>query len=125
MWGHVRPANEPSSRVGVPSSQQRERECRAVAFAGDLRTPPTVTFLNVQRNKANKSLPERLVDEAIERYVDWREACAAVRHTYEQWLRAPADERQRSFAAYGAALDQEESAATLYGAVVKRIAAAA
>jgi hypothetical protein len=64
----------------------------------------------------------RLVDEAIERYVDWREACAAVRDAYELWTRAPAHERPLSFAAYRAALDQEEAAATVYGAVVNRIA---
>jgi hypothetical protein len=77
----------------------------------------------MQPTKTNKRVPGRLVDEVIERYVDWREACAAVRHTYSQWSRASADERPLSFAAYRAALDQEESAATLYGVVVSRVAA--
>ena len=64
---------------------------------------------------------QRFVDEAIERYVDWREACATVRHAYEHWACAPKAERPLSFAAYRAALDQEEAAATLYGAVVNRV----
>jgi acyl-CoA reductase-like NAD-dependent aldehyde dehydrogenase len=72
----------------------------------------------MQQNTTNKSLRERLVDEAIERYVDWRHACAAVSDTYQQWSRAPAKERALLFAAYRAALDQEESAATLYGSVL-------
>jgi hypothetical protein len=77
----------------------------------------------MRRTKTRTSVRQRLVDEAIERYVDWREACAAVRHAYEQWVRAPKHERPLSFAAYRAALDQEEAAATLYGAVVNRIPA--
>jgi hypothetical protein len=74
--------------------------------------------------QAKNSMRDGLVDEAIERYVDWREACAVVSDTYARWSRAPGHERPLSFAAYRAALDQEESAATLYGAVVDEIAAA-
>jgi hypothetical protein len=51
--------------------------------------------------------------EVIERYVHWREACSAVRDAYDEWSRASAVNRPLSFAAYRAALDQEEAAAAL------------
>jgi hypothetical protein len=70
---------------------------------------------------STNSLRRRLVEEALERYVDWRQACTAVRHAYERWSCAAADERALTFAAYRAALDQEESAAALYGALVNRL----
>ena len=61
--------------------------------------------------------------EAIERYVDWREACAEVTRAYERWSNAPARERVVAFAEYCAALDHEEWAAALYGAVLAPISA--
>lgn len=63
----------------------------------------------------------RLEDEASERYAEWREACAAVDDAYCEWLCAPSDERTAAFAAYLAALDQEESVATVYRAVIDRL----
>jgi hypothetical protein len=79
----------------------------------------------MRRTRSNNALlRERLIDEAIERYVDWREACAAVGDMYARFSRASAGERALSFAAYRAALDQEESAATLYGVAVDRVGAA-
>jgi acyl-CoA reductase-like NAD-dependent aldehyde dehydrogenase len=72
----------------------------------------------MRTNTPNDSLRRRLVEQSIERYVDWRQACAAVHHTYERWSRSPAEDRALTFAAYRAALDQEESAATLYGALL-------
>lgn len=65
--------------------------------------------------------PTPLDEEAIERYTEWRGACAALDAAYYAWSRASADERQRTFAAYRAALDQEESVATSYGAVMDRL----
>jgi two-component system, NarL family, nitrate/nitrite response regulator NarL len=63
----------------------------------------------------------RLEDEASERYAEWREACAAVDDAYCEWLCAPSDERPAAFAAYLAALDHEESVATVYRAVIDRL----
>jgi hypothetical protein len=51
--------------------------------------------------------------EVIERYVHWREACSVVRDAYDEWAGASAVDRPLSFAAYRAALDQEEAAAAL------------
>jgi hypothetical protein len=51
------------------------------------------------------------IDDFIETYVCWREACDAVWMGYAQWLRAPQPERAVAFAAYEAALDREDLAA--------------
>jgi hypothetical protein len=53
-----------------------------------------------------------VVDEATEHYVAWREECAAVRAGYEYWSRGSGADRTMWFAAYNAALDREECAAS-------------
>jgi hypothetical protein len=53
------------------------------------------------------------VDEATERYVAWREECAAVRPGYEYGSRGSGADRTIWFAAYDAELDREERAAEL------------
>jgi hypothetical protein len=70
----------------------------------------------------NEAVGRRLFDEALARYIDWREACAAVRSAYDHWSLAAAD-RSTLFAVYNSALDQEASAAAQYGAVLNRLAA--
>ena len=62
-----------------------------------------------------------LIDEAIDRYVEWREECAAVYDAYANWTNAPTEETELPFAAYSAALDREQSAATVYGRAVERL----
>jgi hypothetical protein len=62
-----------------------------------------------------------LVDRMIELYCDWRTACWDVRSAYERFLAAPAPDRAVSFAAYAAALDQEESACEAYAAQIRAI----
>jgi hypothetical protein len=62
-----------------------------------------------------------LIDEAMERYVEWREECAAVYDAYANWTNAPTEETDLPFAAYSAALDREQSAATVYGRALKRL----
>jgi hypothetical protein len=69
----------------------------------------------------NETLYRRMVDEAIERYVDWREACAGVSAAYVRFSKASAPDRSLSFAAYNAALDREASAAMWYRGVLARI----
>jgi hypothetical protein len=63
----------------------------------------------------------RLVDEMLERYVEWREDAAAVRGRYADWSGAPAREEAWRFSAYLAALEQEESAAQTYAVVVAEL----
>ena len=47
-------------------------------------------------------------------YAEWRETTDAVAHTYGRWCVAPAVEEAATFAAYLAALDQEQTAAGVY-----------
>jgi hypothetical protein len=74
----------------------------------------------IQRRSVHQTAPRRLVDEAMDRYVEWREASAEVGEAYGRWSNAPGGQGAVSFAAYTAALDREEWAATLYGAVIDR-----
>jgi len=56
----------------------------------------------------------RLVDYVLTAYVDWREEAQATSDAYRRWARGPADEETGRFAAYTAALDQEEASAVAY-----------
>jgi hypothetical protein len=62
-----------------------------------------------------------LVDRMMELYCDWRTACWDVRAAYERIPDAPAPDRAAAFAAYTAALDQEESACEAYAAQIRAI----
>lgn len=62
-----------------------------------------------------------LVDRMMELYCDWLTGCWNVRAAYERFLAAPAPDRDVAFAAYTAALDQEESACESYAAQVRVI----
>jgi hypothetical protein len=55
-----------------------------------------------------------LLDEMLACYVDWREDAAAAADAYRRWSCAPTAEESIRFAAYRAALEQEESAARSY-----------
>jgi hypothetical protein len=59
-----------------------------------------------------------LIDAAVDLYVDWREESAAVRRAYRRWVDAAGIDRRAAFAAYVAALDQEERAGTRYAQVL-------
>jgi hypothetical protein len=63
---------------------------------------------------------ERLVDELVEAYVDWRETCARVDDAYRSWANEPARGDRVAFALYIAALDAEEQAAKVYAELVRR-----
>lgn len=74
----------------------------------------------MQAARTNRTLDRRTLHETIERYIGWREACAAVRDAYARWSQASGQESSVLFAAYNAALDREASAATWYrGAIVQ------
>jgi hypothetical protein len=62
-----------------------------------------------------------LIDEAMERYVEWREECAFVEDAYATWSSAPPEAAELPFAAYGAALDREQSAASVYRRALDRL----
>jgi hypothetical protein len=74
-----------------------------------------------QRHPFDQWDQERLIDEAFARYLDWRAESEAVDAAYALWSRAPRTGGALPFAAYGAALEREERAATVYRSVVDRI----
>ena len=55
-----------------------------------------------------------LVDALIGHYVSWREECAAVASSYENWNHAESGDEALAFSEYVAALDREELAAASY-----------
>lgn len=69
-----------------------------------------------------KSTSKRLVDEAMDAYVDWREECVAVWDAYERFARGTVADASLAFSAYCAALDREECASRAYADLVARMA---
>ena len=63
----------------------------------------------------------RLVDTAMDRYIDWREQSAAAVEAYETWGSAPHAQLPLAFAAYRAALEQEECAASVYARAIEAL----
>jgi hypothetical protein len=71
---------------------------------------------------ASKTLADRqLADELMDAYVDWREACGAVRLAYDCWADTATADALYAFAAYQSALDQEEWAAHRYRRLVGKL----
>lgn len=66
-------------------------------------------------------LQKRLVDEALDAYVDWREECTRVWDAYDSWGSATADERALAFQAFWAALEREENASRVYAGLIERV----
>lgn len=61
------------------------------------------------------------IDQMLERYISWREECAAVRTAYQQWADSDRRERRLAYAGYLAALAREERAARTYASHVARV----
>jgi hypothetical protein len=74
-----------------------------------------------QRRQVDRRLCEQLLDEAFARYLDWLAESEAVTAAYGVWSSAAPSNGALPFAAYGAALDREEQAATVYGAVIEQV----
>jgi len=68
---------------------------------------------------------ERLLDDAFDAYLEWRDESAEVWHAYRRWSGAPAREARRKFFAYRAALEREEHAARVYGRLLSQLEATA
>jgi hypothetical protein len=64
---------------------------------------------------------KQLVDEAIEAYVAWREACIWLNDAYLVWSRQRGFNADVTFGGYTAALDHEERTAACYARVVARV----
>jgi len=74
-----------------------------------------------QAENVEAMIRSKLVDELMDRYVDWREQCMAVRSAYERWSHGPSAEREMAFARYTAALELEEYASREYADRVNRV----
>jgi hypothetical protein len=64
------------------------------------------------------TINKRLVDEAMDAYVDWRELCLDVQHAYECWEGAPRSQAGIAFLDYQDALVREEHASVRYAVLV-------
>jgi hypothetical protein len=64
---------------------------------------------------------DRLVDEALDAYVTWREERVAVWHAYGRWSRTSGAGEPSAFMEYRRALDREEHAADTYELLVARV----
>ena len=70
------------------------------------------------RNRAERN---RLLDETIARYVEWRQESETLRASYRAWSLAVGGDRALRYAAYCSAVDREEAAARLYEAMTIRL----
>jgi hypothetical protein len=66
----------------------------------------------------------QFVDEMMDDYVSWREACAAVAVSYENWECSGRRDKKLAFSVYVAALDREQQAAMAYQRAVAQVATA-
>lgn len=71
--------------------------------------------------RCDSLIDERLLDEAIDRYVDWREECYLVQDAYERWTHASGVDAALAFAEYQAALDREGQIAAVYRDLMARV----
>ena len=63
------------------------------------------------------------MDAVFESYVRWRHACDDARAAYERWRTSEHPGRSLACAAYRAALDGEELAASIHGQCMERLRA--
>jgi len=68
-------------------------------------------------------MPRQPVDQLIELYCDWRTRCQEVRATYGRIVSTATADRAQAYAAFEAALDQEQSAADAYARQIRRVTA--
>jgi hypothetical protein len=69
----------------------------------------------------NRLTRKRLVDELMDGYVDWRQACRVVHDAYCSWSGTTGAGAAATFALYSVALDREERAAEVYAGLVSRV----
>jgi hypothetical protein len=69
----------------------------------------------------NARHPPALIDEVLERYLDWRQASRDVTAAYDTWRTVDRAQRARAYADYCEALDAEERAAEEYRVLIDQI----
>ena len=76
--------------------------------------------MNLSLRRNSKRL-DAIVDEFLDSYVSWREACEDVRAAYERWGTSKPPQRTLAFGWYRAALDREEHAARVHSDLAARL----
>jgi hypothetical protein len=66
---------------------------------------------NLTPSIVDPSIPDWLIDDYIESYIEWREESESARRAYQLWRQSGPPDCSLAFAAYGEALDREERAA--------------
>ena len=61
---------------------------------------------------------QRLADDVLRAYVDWREECEEVWSTYRRWANRSVEDAGAAHCGYAAALDRERAAAEAYARLV-------
>ena len=61
------------------------------------------------------------VDEFMDSWVCWREACEDVRSAYDRWDKSEPPQRPLAFESYRAALEREEQAALVHAIWTERV----
>jgi hypothetical protein len=74
----------------------------------------------MRRYTVNTLRRERLADQLVAAYVEWRDTCARVSDTYRSWASDTSPAARIGFGLYMAALDDEEQAAEAYAGLVRR-----
>jgi hypothetical protein len=64
---------------------------------------------------------DKVVDDAVLAYTEWRQASAAVWDAYGRWESTAGSDHAGAHAAYVAAVDQEQAAANAYADLVGRV----
>jgi hypothetical protein len=74
----------------------------------------------MRRYAMNTLTRERLVDELVEAYIDWRETCVRVNDAYRSCAGETGPRGRVAFELYTAALDAEQRAAEVYAGLIRR-----
>ena len=64
---------------------------------------------------------DKVVDDAVRAYAEWRQASAAVWDAYRRWESTDGPDHTCAHAAYLAAIDQEQAAANAYADLIGRV----
>jgi hypothetical protein len=113
---NARPGPGARQSLRAPSADEPERACT--------RARADTRGTSVQSSAFAADRRRQYVDELIDDYVNWREACAAVAASYEEWTCSDRPDKKLAFSVYVAALDREEQAAIAYQLAVAQVATA-
>jgi hypothetical protein len=64
---------------------------------------------------------EMMLDDLLDHYVDWLESAGGAGDAYARWSRASGPDRAVRYAAFTAALDQEQNTAGAYASAVANV----